>query len=177
MSEHSHEIGLANLPFTKRGRKLASEQQQSRARSRAARESSEASKSPPPLDPSNEPASASAAGPSNQHSQHTSMSPPHNPAPPMQTFQTAMAMVPQPQPQPMAQPPAPQPLVPPPPQPLAQERWDRMSVLFQGIRENARNFEYPAPSVAALESILIRLYLESPMGGGEPTSVSITSRD
>ena len=43
-----------------------------------------------------------------------------------------------------------------------------MSVLFQGIRENARNFEYPAPSVAALESVLIRLYLESPMGGSKP---------
>lgn len=42
-----------------------------------------------------------------------------------------------------------------------------MNVLFQGIRENARNFEYPAPSVAALESVLIRLYLESPMGGSK----------
>lgn len=166
MSEHSHEIGLANLPFTKRGRKLAAEQQQSRARSRAARESSEASKTPPPIAPLNEASASSGAGPSNQPSQHTSMSPP-SAGPPMQTFQTAMSMVPQQPQQPIAQPPPPQPLAPPPPpQPLAQERWDRMSVLFQGIRENARNFEYPAPSVAALESILIRLYLESPMGGG-----------
>lgn len=45
-----------------------------------------------------------------------------------------------------------------------------MNVLFQGIRENARNFEYPAPSVAALESVLIRLYLESPMGGSKRIS-------
>ena len=50
---------------------------------------------------------------------------------------------------------------------LNQERWERMNVLFQGIRNNARNFEFPGPSVAALESVLIRLYLESPMGGGK----------
>ncbi|TDL28243.1 hypothetical protein BD410DRAFT_782219 [Rickenella mellea] len=52
-----------------------------------------------------------------------------------------------------------------PPQPaiLEHERWDRMSVLFQSIRENARSFEYPSPSVAALESVLVRLYLESPI--------------
>lgn len=59
----------------------------------------------------------------------------------------------------------------PPVQPVAppdimQDRWDRMSVLFQAIRDNARTFEFPAPSVAALESVLVRLYLESPMGGG-----------
>jgi hypothetical protein len=44
------------------------------------------------------------------------------------------------------------------------DRWDRMSVLYNHIREHARNgFEYPIPSVAALESVLIRLYLESPV--------------
>lgn len=48
---------------------------------------------------------------------------------------------------------------------LSQERWDRMSVLFGSIRDHARDFEYPPPSIAALESVLIRLYLESPMGG------------
>lgn len=55
---------------------------------------------------------------------------------------------------------------PPPPLDINQDRWNRMTVLFQGIREHARNYDYPAPSVAALESVLIRLYLESPMGGG-----------
>jgi hypothetical protein len=39
-----------------------------------------------------------------------------------------------------------------------------MSTLFQTVREHARSFEYPAASVAALETVLIRLYLESPMG-------------
>lgn len=40
-----------------------------------------------------------------------------------------------------------------------------MSVLFDSIRTHARSIEYPGPSVAALESVLIRLYLESPVGG------------
>jgi len=39
-----------------------------------------------------------------------------------------------------------------------------MSVFFNSIREHARAFDYPGPSVVALESVLIRLYLESPMG-------------
>jgi hypothetical protein len=47
------------------------------------------------------------------------------------------------------------------------ERWERLEVLFQSVRNNARGgYEYPGPSVAALESVLIRLYLESPMRGG-----------
>jgi hypothetical protein len=41
-----------------------------------------------------------------------------------------------------------------------------MSVLFESIRTHGRAYEYPGPSVAALESVLIRLYLESPVGGG-----------
>lgn len=41
-----------------------------------------------------------------------------------------------------------------------------MSVLFQSIREHARGFEFPNASVVALEGVLIRLYLESPMAGG-----------
>lgn len=41
-----------------------------------------------------------------------------------------------------------------------------MHVLFNSIRDNSRSgFEFPGPSVAALESVLIRLYLESPVGG------------
>lgn len=44
-----------------------------------------------------------------------------------------------------------------------------MGVLFASVRQHARGFEYPGPSVAALESVLIRLYLESPLGGGMGT--------
>lgn len=73
-----------------------------------------------------------------------------------------------PAPQQLAYPPA------PPPQPvpavtptnLVNDRWENMATLFQSIREHARNFEYPGASVAALETILIRLYLESPVGMG-----------
>jgi len=43
-----------------------------------------------------------------------------------------------------------------------------MSVLYESIRTHARTYEYPGPSVVALESVLIRLYLESPVGGGPP---------
>jgi hypothetical protein len=50
----------------------------------------------------------------------------------------------------------------------AQDRWENMATLFTTIREHARSFEYPSASVAALETVLIRLYLESPMGVGTP---------
>ena len=95
----------------------------------------------------------------------------HNNHIPPQTFQTAMMAIPPVQQQqqhptmPQAQAQA-QPQGPPTHHDLTQDRWDRMAVLFQGIRNHARNFEYPAPSTAALESVLIRLYLESPMGSG-----------
>jgi hypothetical protein len=46
---------------------------------------------------------------------------------------------------------------------LERERWDRMDVLYQNIRNNARQFEYPVASVAALESVLVRMYFESPL--------------
>lgn len=46
---------------------------------------------------------------------------------------------------------------------IERERWDRMETLFQSIRNNARQFEYPPPSVAALEGVLMRMYFESPL--------------
>jgi hypothetical protein len=51
---------------------------------------------------------------------------------------------------------------------IAHDRWERMAVLFHSIRDHARGFEYPGPSVAALESVLIRLYLESPVAVSAP---------
>ena len=53
---------------------------------------------------------------------------------------------------------------------LERERWDRMDVLYQSIRNNARQFEYPAASVAALESVLVRMYFESPLSVPPPNS-------
>lgn len=46
---------------------------------------------------------------------------------------------------------------------LSHDRWENMVTLFEAVRGHARGFEYPMASVAALESILIRLYLESPV--------------
>lgn len=51
-------------------------------------------------------------------------------------------------------------------QSISHERWENMATLFHTIRDHARAFEYPTASVAALETVLIRLYLESPMGVG-----------
>jgi hypothetical protein len=51
---------------------------------------------------------------------------------------------------------------------MERERWDRMDVLYQSIRNNARQFEYPAASVAALESVLVRMYFESPISALQP---------
>ena len=51
---------------------------------------------------------------------------------------------------------------------MERERWDRMDVLYQSIRNNARQFEYPAASVAALESVLMRMYFESPPSAPHP---------
>ncbi|KAJ6503306.1 hypothetical protein C8R47DRAFT_969284 [Mycena vitilis] len=46
---------------------------------------------------------------------------------------------------------------------LSHDRWENMATLFESVRGHARTFEYPTASVAALETVLIRLYLESPV--------------
>lgn len=56
----------------------------------------------------------------------------------------------------------------------SQELWDRLDVLFQSIRGNARGgYDYPGASVVALETVLIRLYVEGPMRGSGSSSSSI----
>jgi hypothetical protein len=160
--KHSHEIGEANLLFTRRGRKAAQEKGNKLGAFRAnpvlngtasasssslsngsgAHQNAVAGPSSVPHDPNISPAL--------QHPHH-GIPPPHGSMP------AAISLL--------------APLPPPPPsapQPAnaSQERWDRMGVLFQSIRQHARGFDYPGPSVAALESVLIRLYLESPLGGG-----------
>lgn len=49
---------------------------------------------------------------------------------------------------------------------LSHDRWENMATLFEAVRGHARSFEYPTASVAALETVLIRLYLESPVTMG-----------
>lgn len=153
ISEHSHEIGPANFPFTKRGRKAQAEAAaRNKGRAGGANEGSTSSATPASTSPTT--ASMSAAGPSSSSGQNqVSLQPVPQGAP--ATFHSAISMLA----------PLPQMQAPQPPLVLSQDRWDRMSVLFGSIRDHARTFEYPSASVAALESVLIRLYLESPVMG------------
>ncbi|KAJ8495636.1 hypothetical protein ONZ51_g1566 [Trametes cubensis] len=169
VSEHSHEIGLANLPFTKRGRKAQAEMEaHTNERPRGRPRKDRHSETPVSQSPSstsfmddvhsqNAVAGPSSASASTSMNQPVSSSSPEAIAPPPQTFQAAISML---APLPSMQ------QLQPPSVDVSQERWDRMGVLFQSIRDHARTFEFPTPSVAALESVLIRLYLESPIGGG-----------
>ncbi|KAF4622962.1 hypothetical protein D9613_002189 [Agrocybe pediades] len=159
ISQHSHEIGPANLPFTRRGRKAAVQQEKDRSRNKSVVNS----------DHDHQMASA------------TSSNAPVVNEEGMNSFNSAVSML-APLPGQSFAPPTAQPygyapnmntFAPPPPQPtvqnqqnVAHERWENMATLFQTVRDHARAFEYPAASVAALETVLIRLYLESPMGLG-----------
>lgn len=169
-SQHSHEIGAANLPFTRRGRKAAAEAEKSKSHKhiRFANDESSANNTPTPIagpstqsTPTNYSSAVSmiAPLPSGQTSFQTT--PPQNYT--YQAYQYAPAP-PAPAPAPT---PAPAPIVHPPPQQHASDvfspdRWQNMETLFQSIRENARSFTYPIASVAVLETVLIRLFLEGP---------------
>lgn len=193
-SQHSHEIGPANLPFTRRGRRAQVELEKARsARRRSDVEQSRASTTAP----------AAATPATTQQLEEPdlhSMTPEVQDSPPEQTIDPALfthdhttqftplttqpvQAVHQMTPTPAPPPPQPQQMMPPPPpQPAAltqivqmhhpqslvqdeQARWDRMSVLFEHVRNAARTFEHAPPSVAALESVLVRMYLEGPLNG------------
>ncbi|THV07600.1 hypothetical protein K435DRAFT_959672 [Dendrothele bispora CBS 962.96] len=176
-SQHSHEIGLANLPFTRRGRRAAVEQDK---RSRQREKQSEGDTpdvngnvGTSPVTPTLSPASASAPPVMSSASSGLSHPPVVSSAPTVPTsYSSAVSMIaPLPQqtypPQQQAynyQHPYPYPPAPPP-QPsdaFAHDRWQNMETLFHSVREHARTFTYPPASVAALENVLIRLFLESP---------------
>ena len=142
---------MANLPYTRRGRKAAVQQEKDRGRKSVVASDAEHQTMASPL-------SVGAQPPSN-HS--------------VSSFNSAVSLLaplPQAFPQPQTAPQsynyplglqyAPVHSAPA----LPHERWDNMATLFQTIRDHARVFEYPPASVAALETIVIRLYLESPMG-------------
>ncbi|KAG2120652.1 uncharacterized protein F5147DRAFT_600785 [Suillus discolor] len=142
IAEHSHPIGLANLPFTRRGRRqtVLAEKEESKRALQAA--------STAPAATQQESSSTS----SQTQVQNYPSNPPlaHLPHP-FSAFPGPPAIgYPH--------------IGPPQGSPSQQELWDRMSILFNSIREHARAFDYPGPTVVALESVLIRLYLESPMG-------------
>ncbi|KAG6817734.1 hypothetical protein H0H87_004525 [Tephrocybe sp. NHM501043] len=148
-SHHSHEVGPANLPFTRKGRKAAQAERELQQNSASV----DASTSTPA--PSN--TTNAIAGPSSV------LHPQPHPPPPMFLNPQSIAFPP----------PIPQPFQNYPPTTLGSyspfhpqllhERWENMTLLFNSVREHARTFEYPSASIAALESILIRLYLESPV--------------
>ena len=193
-SQHSHEIGIANLPFTRRGRRAQVEQEKARsARRRSDVESSRASTSAPA---SGTPAAVQQLEEPNLPSIAPEIQDPpteqtidpvlfaHDPTTqftPLTNQQTVHQMTPTPAPPP-PQPQSQQMMPPPPPQSTTltqiaqihhsqslvqdeQARWDRMSVLFEHVRNAARTYEHAPPSVAALESVLVRMYLESPLNG------------
>ncbi|KAG7093868.1 hypothetical protein E1B28_007506 [Marasmius oreades] len=144
ISQHSHETGLANLPFTRRGRKAAAEQNKSRTIRRRATSEDGPTASPQPSTATSFPAMVNPlAAPPPQAAPY-----PQVPPPPPSFYHHSY------------------PYQPPPPHSevtlLGQDRWQNMETLFNSVRQHARTFVYPVASVAALESVLIRLFLESP---------------
>ncbi|KAF9527724.1 hypothetical protein CPB83DRAFT_894909 [Crepidotus variabilis] len=154
ISQHSHSIGPENLPYTRKGRKAAAAADKDRGRSRTA--TSMQSVEPPQMtvDP--------APDPSVSHPQQPPIHAPGQTVP----FTAAVAMLAPLPGQPNTQPPNYE--FPPGAgygtEVPNQERWDNMGTLFQAVRDHARTTHYPPASVAALETVLIRLYLESPIG-------------
>ncbi|KAI0322184.1 hypothetical protein OF83DRAFT_1279895 [Amylostereum chailletii] len=152
VSQHSHEIGTANLPYTRRGRRQAGRPEDDQDPSQSGNASLPGGPPPPQFQPM--PGSPPMRAHPPQHPAGFASPYPHFPS--MSMPAPPGLGVPMPMP------------VPPPPPPgvpierLERERWDRMELLWQHIRNSARGFEYPAPSVAALESVLLRMYFESP---------------
>jgi len=153
--KHSHEIGEANLLFTRRGRKAAQDKGKVNALRNAAGlpiSPTQTSSTPSPLHEANSVASH-AANSTTVPQQQDALADPTALHPGI--AHAAMSLLPAASVAAVSEPPD-----------TSQDRWDRMSVLFASIRQHARGFEYPGPSVAALESVLIRLYLESPLTAG-----------
>lgn len=196
-AQHSHEIGIANLPFTRRGRRAQVEQEKARSVRRRSEVNNEQGRASVSASAAVTPVAVQRLDEPDLHS----MTPELQDPPPEQTIDpvlfahdpttqfTSMTQPVQPvhQMPPTPAPPQPQQMMapPPPPQPAPlpqvtqitqlhhpqaltqddQARWDRMSVLFEHVRNAARTFEHAPPSVAALETILVRMYLEGPLNG------------
>jgi len=168
ISQHSHEIGLANLPFTRRGRKAAAQREKDKTRRDVLS-----------VDPANPAPTSTSANPV-AGANNNGVAGPSSASQPNSMFGSAVSMLaplpgqapyPHPSTQAYGYPSVPQPFSPLSVHPaLSHDRWENMATLFHSIREHARGFEYPTVSVAALETVLIRLYLESPVNlGSQPT--------
>ena len=175
MSQHSHEIGPANLPYTSRGR-------------RAQAASKSALGSPHPVTPqattAGDQSQPGVSGVPQSNAPAGQVAAPVRPHPDLPlAFSTPYPHFPSmtmPLPQglggvaPLPTSTSTPPVLPVPVSAtqgisagdhgrMERERWARMNVLYQSISNNAIEFEYPAPSVAALESVLVRMYFESPI--------------
>lgn len=149
VSQHSHEIGLANLPYTRRGRREAAGRPRESTADPDDDSPSQELASTPSVPRAIAPASPPMRAQAPQHPASFASPYPHFPS---------MSM-----PVPVGFGATPQMSGGGERERIERERWDRMETLFQGIRNNARQFEYPPPSVAALESVLMRMYFESPL--------------
>ncbi|KAF8922113.1 hypothetical protein CPB85DRAFT_1427445 [Mucidula mucida] len=182
--QHSHPIGPENFPFTRRGRKAAVQEEKERPRKYQKKDEASATPSmsqpPPPTQFIQQPQPVQPQ-PQQQQQHHQVAVPVPQALPPNQFTSNVSMIAPLPQhpqhahtqyqPQPQAQyayvpqgyPMAPMPDAQMQPTAITQDRWQNMQTLFNAIREHSRGFNYPFASVIALESVLIRLFLESPV--------------
>jgi len=160
ISQHSHEIGIANLPYTRRGRKAAVEQEKQKSRKQAkATHPSSAGGSTSQNAAASTPATQTKEQFSNAISMLAPLPAPYQPVDP--ALPSSRYSYTQPAP-----------AAPTEPLSLSTDRWENMATLFESVRGYARTFEYPSASVAALETVLIRLYLESPVTVGSQPLLS-----
>jgi hypothetical protein len=166
-SQHSHAIGAENLPFTRRGRKEALTKEKSKSSHVTHPSTSSASGQAPTSStgttsasqPGSQSVGVNAAQPNSFNNAISMLAP----IPSQSVYQQPS----QPVTQPFVYSAPPQTFTASPPsQNQTYDRWENMATLFGSIRDHARSHEYPPVSVAALETILIRLYLESPVGMG-----------
>jgi len=158
--QHSHAVGDANLPFTRRGRRMEAAKQKVKTQG-FGEENANDDEELPRLN-----AVQTQATPRLQ--QQPTPQPVSVPVPvPVAAQAPAQAQAPAPAPAPAPATPVVQPRPVQVQQTGQQEVFDRLEVLFQNIRSNSRGgYEYPGASVVALETVLLRLYLEGPMRRG-----------
>jgi hypothetical protein len=189
-SEHSHPIGSENLAFTRKGRRLLNEQAvrpKSPQNNSAPTEMSTVPMStvpPPAATFSNHPEPVHVISAPTSFSMPLHVSFPSQPLSTSAQSQHTITTAPLTSSHPMTLPPTsltqmasllnPSHLLNPqacsafdgtenpgPSSESSTERWERLSALFQSVRDSGRAFTFSTPSLVALESVLVRMYLES----------------
>lgn len=137
--QHSHEIGEANLMFTKKGRRAAQEAEHPTSTKKKRK------------DEDRDHGANGVTSASNTTGTFTAHS-----APLPNIYAQAQAQV-------QAQPAVQAPIVPEAPSVAAQERWDRLTNIFNMVRDGGRLIQYSEGNMATLETCLLRLYTEIPV--------------